>query len=247
MEASRFPVNTIIINDRYLMGGKPNVAAKNVRDIVSSLMPPPDYEGTVYVFFYFDGIDNGWSIDFIRKHKGENLDEMNQAFRIAVRNEFGRKSRMTCDIVRASVSGNYIVKTVCSTYHRPLEDRSGRISMSTWVSGYDYTHNRRILTNCFQVFAEHGLQAFNMDGKAEKEQLITTKGLYCEGLNDSSDLPEERHRVMLSNFAEGMNYKDMFLSVNGNVLDDPGEIRKQLRSIPIFRQHEHRSGTLKVR
>ena len=248
-EFSQFPVNTIIINDRYLMQGIPAVVERNIRDIVSSLMPPPNYEGTVNVFFYFDGVDDRWSKVFVRKHEGKNLDEMNHAFRDAARNEFGKKSRKACNIVRASANGNYAVRTICSTYHRPLEENknNGSISMTTWVEGYDLTHNRRILTDFFQISADYGLQAFNMEGKAEKEQLITTKGLYCEGLNDSSDLPEERHRVMLSNFAERMNYKDMFLSVDGNVLDDPGEIKKQLRSIPIFRQHEHRSGTLKVR
>ena len=248
-EASRFPVNTIIINDRYLMLGNPDIAERNVRDIVSSLLPASDYEGTVNVFFYFDGVDEKWSKNFIKEHEGENLDEMNQAFMIAARDEFGSKSRRVCDFVRTSVNGSYAVRTICSTYHRPLEvNRSrGSISMKTWVSGYDLTHNRRIITDYFHITADHGLQAFNMMGKAENEQLITTKGLYCEGLNDPSDLPEERHRVMLSNYARMMDSESLFLSVDGDVLDDQYEIWRRFQSIPIFRQNGDMSGTLRVR
>lgn len=61
------------------------------------------------------------------------------------------------------------------------------------------------------------------------------------GLHQISTVP------MLSNFAEWMNCEDMFLSVGGNVVDDPGEIRKQLRSTPILMQSEQLSGALKPR
>jgi len=248
-EASSFPVNTIIINDRYLMTGNPAMVKRNVSEIVSSLMPPSDYEGTLNVFFYFDGVDKKWSEIYVKKHGGESLDEMNQGFKNAAKVEFGKKSQEVCKIVRSCVNGIYGVNTVCATYHRPLglNKNNGCRSMETWVEGYDLTHNRRIITEYFQISADYGLLAFNSDGKAEKEQLITTKGLYCEGLHDSSDLPEERHRVMLSNFAEGMNYKNMFLSVNGDVLDDPSDIEEQMRSIPIFRTREQPFGTLKVK
>jgi hypothetical protein len=119
--------------------------------------------------------------------------------------------------------------------------------MKTWIPGYDLTHNRRIITDYFHITADYGLQAFNMMGKAEKEQLITTKGLYCEGLNDPSDLPEERHRVMLSNYARMMDCESLFLSVDGDMLDDHYEIWRQFQSIPIFRQDGDFSGTMRVR
>lgn len=247
-ELSSQPKNTIIVNDRYLMAVKEDLAEKNISGIASSLMPSDGFSGELVFFIYFDAVNEAWAKSFVRSNPNTGLDELNAGFRAAVMNEFEKKAETVRNTVINAVKGSYQIRILCATYIRPLQKgREGDISMSTWVDGYDLTHNRRIMTDYFQVSADYGLIAFDKDGKAEKEQTIVTKGLYCEGLNDSSDIPEERHRVILTNYAFKMNHDNMVLSVDGEVVTEPKRIKEYLHGIPIFNPPMELSGTMRLK
>ncbi len=247
-ELSSFPKNTIIVNDRYLMLGKEEQAEQNIADIASALMPSAEYDGELKMFVYFDAVNEKWAKDFVHGHGGGGLKEMNAVFCEAVQEEFQKKATKIRNAIHSAVNGDYKVKTICTTYVRPLEKaRNGDVLMSTWVEGYDLTHNRRIITDYFEVSADYGLIAFDKAGRAEKEQTIVTKGLYCEGLNDSSDIPEERHRVMLSNYAFNMNYDRMLLAVDGTVVKDSDQVQEYLQQIPLFTPSGEFSGTARIK
>ena len=247
-ELSSLPKNTIIVNDRYLMLGKEEQAVQNIAEIASALMPSAEYEGELKMFVYFDAVNEKWAKDFVHVHGGVGLQEMNVAFCKAVQEEFKKKTTIIRNAIRSAVNGDYRVKTICTTYVRPLQKaRNGDVVMSTWVEGYDLTHNRRIITDYFQVTADYGLIAFDKAGRAEKEQTIVTKGLYCEGLNDSSDIPEERHRVMLSNYAFNMNYDRILLAVDGTVVEDSGRVQSLLQQIPLLIPSGEFSGTARIK
>ena len=247
-ELSLFPKNTIIINDRYLMLGIEEQAEENIADMVAVLMPAVGFRGELTVFIYFDAVNDKWASEFVRSHCDEELQDMNADFFAAVTDMFEEKAEKVRDAVYSSAKGNYKVTTICATYVRPLQkNRSGDVMMSTWVEGYDLTHNRRIMTDYFYISADHGLILFDKDGRAGKEQTIVTKGLYCEGLNDSSDIPEERHRIMLSNYAFKMNYNRMLLSVNGTVVTAPSKVEECIRQVPLFNPSIQNAGTERLR
>ena len=247
-ELSLFPKNTIIFNDRYLMSGREDQAVRNVADLASALIPSAEYKGKLTVFFYFDAVNERWAKQFVVNYGADNgLQELNVAFLEAVKAEFKKKGAKVREAVRSALYDGCNVQTICATYIRPLKKRAGEVVMESWVDGYDLTHNRMIITDYFQVSADYGLIAFDMGGRVEKEQTIITRGLYCEGLNDTSDIPEERHRALLTNYSFKMNYEYLLLDVDGTLVMGPEYVEDCLRQIPLFNPPGSSDGTAQLK
>lgn len=87
---------------------------------------------------------------------------------------------------------------------------------------YEYTHNRRILTNYHLVKADHLCAAFDSSNKSIVDQTITCEMLYSHGLFDNSDVPAKTHKSMIKRFEEMIKYGKEHLksgynySCNGN-------------------------------
>ena len=251
---SGFPISTILINDRYILPSLTDFdlqnAEYNIGEIISALSPSAKHTANLTVFLYFDAVDNNW-VDKTFKLSApftQNKDDMNRlndSFHSSVEEEFEQKSKEIVDIVKASVNGNYPVRVICASYFRGLRRRKDMISMETYVDGYDYTHNRRIMTDYQFVSAEHGLLAFTANGRSQIEQSIGIKSLYAEGLKDVSDIPEDRHRHELNRFAglaEKSHIKNLLLSVDGGLVEQDRKLAV-LHSIPLLQDAYPDSGT----
>ena len=91
--------------------------------------------------------------------------------------------------------------------------------------------------------------AFKENGMPEKEQEITIKGLYSEGLNDNSDFSALRHSHELNNVAIWINSdicKNLMVAEDG-IHIEPEAISETLASIPLFHSGGSSKGTFRLR
>lgn len=251
-ELSEIPFNTVAINDRYLLPSKANeleCSMQNLQDIFAALLPTVNGRSPVHIFVYFDAVDKDWSADFIRKNNvNTQFTDLQRLFHRSVQEEFQKKSCAIYDMARSFTMNLYPVHTYCVSYYRGLEKnkKDGTLFMSTYVEGYEQTHNRRILTDYIQISADYGLVAFSLYGKALKSQALNAKGLFCEGLNDKSDIPEERHRMELSSLPGRENAKDVLFSKDGKLVEGAQQIMNEIGRIPLLGNDHNRTGALRL-
>lgn len=80
------------------------------------------------------------------------------------------------------------------------------LSITSDNIGYEYTHNRRVLSNYFMVRAEHLLKAFK-GGKGSCPQNIDCETLFATGVDrlSKSDSPEKAHANLLKAIKEALD------------------------------------------
>lgn len=69
------------------------------------------------------------------------------------------------------------------------------------IDGYEYTHNRIIVSNRFIMTIDHMIAAFNKFNKANTDQYIHCNCAFSDGIDNSSDLP----LCSMNNFFQRMN------------------------------------------
>lgn len=249
-ELSEIPLNTLAINDRYLLPSKENeleCSMQNLEDIFAALLPSVDGRSPVHVFIYFDAVDKDWSLDFLHENSEETqFPDLQRLFQHSVKEEFQKKSRAIYDMVRSFAMNRYPVHTYCVSYFRGLDKnkKDGSLFMKTYVPGYERTHNRRILTDYIQISADYGLVAFSLSGQVLKTQALNAKGLFCEGLNDKSDIPEERHRMELSSLPGRDNADNVLFSKDGKLIEGTKQIMNEIGQIPLLADEQNKTGAL---
>lgn len=232
------PINTILINDRYMACTKYNNKSEidqnrlsyNLQGIVSELLSNSEFVGKYYIFIYFDAIDNKWAKDWLEIHSKDSSNC--QLYQSDVKKEFDRKASTIRSAI-LSVIGELKDRTevYCASFLRYIKDNH----LASYVKNYDYTHNRRILTNYYHIIFEHDLLAFDSNSKSTVDQGIIIKSLYSEGLNDVSDTPIRRHMYEL-NALSSLYSKDLMLWHNGKIIEDPERVKQELNEIPILAQ-----------
>ena len=249
-ELSDIPFNTLAINDRYLLPSKGNdleCSMQNLEDIFAALLPSVDRKSPVHVFVYFDAVDKDWSSEFLHENNPKKqFSDLQRLFHHSVEEEFQKKSIAIYDMVRSFAMNRYTVHTYCVSYYRGLDrnKRDGALFMKTYVDGYERTHNRRILTDYIQISADYGLAAFTLSGEALKTQALNAKGLFCEGLNDKSDIPEERHRMELSSLPGRENADNVLFSKDGILINGAKQIMNEIGQIPLLVNEHNKAGAL---
>lgn len=89
---------------------------------------------------------------------------------------------------------------------------------------YDDTHNRRIISNYYIIYAEHMLKAFTLHNNSLCSQVIRCDSLFHVGLDagTSSDMPLSTHTEILTILKDLLEYavnkapKSFLFSSNGN-------------------------------
>lgn len=252
-ELSRMPRNTIIINDRYLLGSLSDYAVdgmkENLGEIMHSLLPSNKFSGTVQVVVLFDAIDKSWTTSFTEPQERQEWGDVETQYHKMAWNQFEKRARIIDQVIHQSAKGPYNINVICVSFFRGLKQSGDKINVKTWVEGYQFTHNRRILSDYHFTTAEYGLVAFRVDGSPEKEQSISIKGLYSEGLDDCSDTPIERHCYELRQMAEWAQngiYKNLMISVNGEGVETES-IPATLCSVPLLRSDDTNHGVFPLK
>lgn len=197
------PLNSIIVSDRYLFSDDRFVNGEtfekgngyqNLIAILDCLLPRKKREGEFSVLVYCDAFE----------FKGNPFTHRNPTD--LQRNEM--------EMLHFKKLSNWLNKDIKKL-------RAGLYNIEVEVLSFgpnklyhDKTHNRRILTNYSELYAEHKLAAFQ-NNRSVVDQNITYNTLFSEGITDKSDCPifshDQKLRCFASIFAYGKRYENMYL------------------------------------
>lgn len=85
---------------------------------------------------------------------------------------------------------------------RPYNIDIELLSVTSQCPRYEETHNRRVLSNYYIVYAEHLLKAFKQYGESMTTQKLNLDLSYSEGLRDRSDVPQKAIDNLVSKLQE---------------------------------------------
>lgn len=122
-----------------------------------------------------------------------------------------------------------------NTLKRPFAIRIELLVVNRNTPGYEYTHDRRILSNCFFAYGTLQLRAYDNQGRALGSQEIDVASAYSRGLRNMSDPPSKSMRMMarqiydlIQNAKRAVNPEDVCsVWVNGK-REGIGEIKNRL-------------------
>lgn len=173
------PTNTIIVNDRYLF--------KYDERSVDGKRP---------------GFDNILSIlDAILP---DTFDKQKKYHVLIVYSEKGDKNSLLCKIPFKDMAKQLSEKI------NVLRKGKYRIQVELLCVdfnyfGYDFTHNRRVITNYHIIRAEHKLTAFK-NNKSTCNQTLNWDSLFSKGLTKGCDIPYKNLKILLSNIQDINNF-----------------------------------------
>ena len=188
------PVNSVLISDRYLFSddqGERNRQEdwsftkgngyKNVLSLLDCILPrQPRKNNPITVLICFDAFDFGGN-----PYKKVRIDDLQ-------RRELERR--------HFNFLVNNLYKDINGLRKGLYEVVVELLSFGPNAPGYDKTHNRRVLTNYSELYAEHKLAAFR-DHCCEIDQNIIFNTLFAEGIHNRSDCPILSHDTKLKRFA----------------------------------------------
>lgn len=93
---------------------------------------------------------------------------------------------------------NYKINVLDRPYNIDIE----LLSVTSRCPRYEETHNRRVLSNYYIVYAEHLLKAFRQNGESMTTQKLNLDFSYSEGLRDRSDVPQKTIDNLVSKLQE---------------------------------------------
>ena len=207
------PLNSIIVSDRYLFSdnvaltmdkGAPSFKEgngfKNLISILDGILPREERKTNIMVLIFCDA--------FIFKNnplKDKKIDD--SAHKEVEKCHFKFLSNRLNKEIKELRRGKYVVDVELLSFGR-------------YAPYYDDTHNRRVLTNYSELFAEHKLAAFE-NGRSVVSQNITFNTLFSDGIFNKSDIPITSHQRKKSEFRiiieDGREHKENCLySLNGN-------------------------------
>ena len=197
------PLNSIIVSDRYLFSDDEldkegqfhtGDGFENLISILDCILPRNKKEEPITVLIYCEAFKFDGNPYCNKRPTDEQYKEMESKHFRYLSNRLNKE-------IKGLRKGLYFIEVEV-------------ISFGNGALYHEKTHNRRILTNYSELYAEHKLAAFK-NNKCLADQNITSNTLFSEGIKDKSDCPIISHHAKLKRFIDIFKYgkknKNMYL------------------------------------
>lgn len=183
---------------------------------------------------------------FFKSDRGENVQDIYYNFKEIIRNLLPLSLSAPFHLM-VMVDGEKIERRDAVTFERIAEELNGIAELISDERGYPIifevlsipesdrryyppTHDRRIISNYYSIYATHKIKAFR-ETQCLADQIITSKLLYSKGVKDNlSDPPEWKHRKWISDFRQMVRFsrKDYEYSRDGYYVNGPLDIKNRI-------------------